>query len=59
MVCFACNGKGYVIINDHELPCFECQGQGEFLLTDTERPKPLESTVANQAQLYERVGVAA
>ena len=30
MVCFTCNGKGYVRINDHELPCFECLGRGEF-----------------------------
>ena len=55
MVCFACNGKGYVRANDHELPCIECQGQGEFFITDLENSKPLESTLVNQAQLHERV----
>lgn len=54
MVCFACNGKGYVRINDRELPCYECQGRGEFPVADADRQKALEPVHSAFSALSER-----
>ena len=35
MICITCNGKGYVIEKERELPCQECQGRGEYLFPES------------------------
>jgi hypothetical protein len=57
MVCFVCNGKGYVRINDHEMPCFECQGHGELPIRAAEQLNPLEPRIVRQAPMNERARV--
>jgi hypothetical protein len=49
MVCFACNGKGYVIERNHEVVCSDCQGRGDYIIFDNEwhhKQEPQEVHVA-------------
>lgn len=32
MVCILCNGKGYIVEKNREMPCPECQGRGENMI---------------------------
>ena len=42
MVCIVCNGKGYIIEKNKEMPCPECQGRGEDLVFNSGKPPRLE-----------------
>jgi DnaJ-class molecular chaperone len=55
MVCIACNGKGYVIEKNRELPCQECQGRGEYLVFESSKLPNGELQECGEAHRFEAV----